>query len=578
VKTIDGTDAIGGVSTVQFDATAGTYTIRVVGVPGSNPLSGAIGVQVSRVSDGSVVFAISPTLSRPANAVPPNRVQIETTLTVTAAGDYEVSLTDLQLPQSLTVLTLVVAESGGGILAQLPGGANHFNVPPGEYPLFVIAQSDATVNAGLFSVNVRPVGGGAPIFSRTVEVGRVKALGAVTLAAGTHRLDVADFEFPAPLSQAAALVTQQGAEVARRSAVGETAFVAAAGEHQVFALTTPAATPGTGAYGVQVRLDPGSAVFESVQTTGDAAGTTPAFSYAIDIAAAGTYRLRLADFQFPAAFSTMALAAVQDGALVNPQFVGADSRNVTLAAGKAIVFVIARPSPASSALPNSGLFGVDLTPAAGGDTIFDITQGVGALFSARKLSITSAGRYTVKVDDAQFPKRFRELAAVVTRGADKLGSIFGGGTFPFDAVNGNYTINFFAAADPTEATGAGTYAIEVATAPPAPTVNLEARPTDVQTGGTVRLEWSSQNATSCTASGGGWTGTKSTAGQENSPVINGATTFTLSCTGIGGTTQKSVSVNVVAESADSGGGGRYDLLALLMLAMLIAQRFAHRRR
>ena len=578
VKVIDGTGVDGGVSTAQFDATAGTYTIRVVGVPGTNPLSGAIGVQVTRLSDSNVVFAISPTLSRPAAVIPPNRVQIEATLTVTSGGDYEVSLADLQLPQSLTTLTLVVAQLGGGILAQLPGGPSQFNAPAGDYPLFVIAESDATVNAGLFSVNVRPTGGGDPIFSRTVELGRVKALGPVTLAAGTQWLTLADFGFPAPLSQAAAIVTRQGAEAARRGSAGETAFVAEAGEHQVFALATAADPPGTGAYGVQIRSDAGAAVFSSVQSTGNAAGTTPAFSYSVDVATAGSYRLRLADLQFPAAFGSLALAAVQDGALINPQFVGADSRNVTLAAGKVTVFVIAKPSSQAGSLANSGLFGVDLAPAAGGETIFDVTQGVGALFSARKLSITSAGRYQVTVDDALFPKRFLELAAVVTRGADKLGSIFGGGSFPFDAVNGNYVINFIARADPAESTAAGTYVIQAVPVPPIPGVTFEARPGDVQAGNTVRLEWSTQNATTCSASGGGWSGTKAPSGAENSPVINAATTFTLSCTGIGGTNQKSVTVNVVAQTSDGGGGGRYDLLALLLLAALTVHHLTDSRR
>jgi hypothetical protein len=102
----------------------------------------------------------------------------------------------------------------------------------------------------------------------------------------------------------------------------------------------------------------------------------------------------------------------------------------------------------------------------------------------------------------------------------------GGGSIPFDATNGNYVINFFARADSTEPTLAGTYVIEALAIPPLPAIDFEARPTDVPAGSTVRLEWSSQNATSCTASGGGWTGAKGTSGDENSPVINAATTFT----------------------------------------------------
>lgn len=72
-------------------------------------------------------------------------------------------------------------------------------------------------------------------------------------------------------------------------------------------------------------------------------------------------------------------------------------------------------------------------------------------------------------------------------------------------------------------------------APPVPTVTLGASPDSVTLGGASTLNWSSTNATSCTASGG-WTGDRATAGTESAtPVAIGATTYTLQCTGAGGT-------------------------------------------
>jgi hypothetical protein len=66
-----------------------------------------------------------------------------------------------------------------------------------------------------------------------------------------------------------------------------------------------------------------------------------------------------------------------------------------------------------------------------------------------------------------------------------------------------------------------------------PTVALSASPTGIISGKISTVSWSSTNATSCTA-GGGWTGTKATSGKlAVSPTST--TTYTLSCSGAGGT-------------------------------------------
>ena len=66
---------------------------------------------------------------------------------------------------------------------------------------------------------------------------------------------------------------------------------------------------------------------------------------------------------------------------------------------------------------------------------------------------------------------------------------------------------------------------------------------DTLVGSTLQLSWTSTNATSCTASGA-WTGSKSSSGTESVTVsINGTNTFSLTCSGTGGSsTPSSVSV------------------------------------
>ncbi|MGB5676950.1 MAG: hypothetical protein WBN36_03950 [Gammaproteobacteria bacterium] len=73
----------------------------------------------------------------------------------------------------------------------------------------------------------------------------------------------------------------------------------------------------------------------------------------------------------------------------------------------------------------------------------------------------------------------------------------------------------------------------------APTVSLTSSPTRLSRGGTITLSWSSTDASTCTASGG-WSGSKPVNGSE-SLVINDPATYTLTCTGTGGSAIQSVS-------------------------------------
>jgi hypothetical protein len=79
-------------------------------------------------------------------------------------------------------------------------------------------------------------------------------------------------------------------------------------------------------------------------------------------------------------------------------------------------------------------------------------------------------------------------------------------------------------------------------------VSLSAAPTSVTSGAGTTLSWSSTNATSCAASDA-WSGTKATSGSAPSAALSAAVnTFTLSCSGAGGTTTRSVNVTVTAAS------------------------------
>jgi hypothetical protein len=162
------------------------------------------------------------------------------------------------------------------------------------------------------------------------------------------------------------------------------------------------------------------------------------------------------------------------------------------------------------------------------------------------------------------------MAAAVTRGTERLGLIYGAGSFDvLQAPPGNYFINFLTRTDAT--TKAGTYRVAAGLKPAAPVVTLSSTPQNPPAGSAVDITWSTQNATSCVASGG-WSGSRATSGTERLANVSAAATLTLTCTGAGGNTASTTTITP-AVTGSGGGGGAAGLLALFGLAgMLVLHR------
>ena len=78
---------------------------------------------------------------------------------------------------------------------------------------------------------------------------------------------------------------------------------------------------------------------------------------------------------------------------------------------------------------------------------------------------------------------------------------------------------------------------------PLPTVSLLGSPNPVTYNTASTLSWSSTNATRCTASID-WSGSKATSGSESTGALTSAKTYTLTCTGDGGSTSSTVTINI----------------------------------
>jgi len=93
--------------------------------------------------------------------------------------------------------------------------------------------------------------------------------------------------------------------------------------------------------------------------------------------------------------------------------------------------------------------------------------------------------------------------------------------------------------------GAAEQSVTIATVSgaPVPTLSISASPSAVSSGESTMLAWQSTSATSCVASGG-WSGARATSGTETVGPIQSATSFTLTCTGAGGSIVGTAHVSV----------------------------------
>jgi len=129
-----------------------------------------------------------------------------------------------------------------------------------------------------------------------------------------------------------------------------------------------------------------------------------------------------------------------------------------------------------------------------------------------------------------------------------------------------------------------TGAIAANVPPMPPTVMISATPDSVTLGQSATLSWSSTNAGTCTASGA-WSGGEPTSGTQSlTPSAAGTDLYTLTCTGVGGSSNASADLTVSAPPSNvvltgkAGGAGAIGAPTLLGLALLALARVVRPRR
>ena len=589
-------------STTFNAASAGTYSLHVVGVPGAFG-SGSIGLAVTNSGGTAVTLPFSSanlTLPNTGTSTPVG--YFIDTFQVPADGSYVITLADMQLPAALAQLSAGVTDPENPTqtlvttLSPNTGSTTAtatVTLKSGEnYQIFAGGQAVTSVGAGLYGVYVTSASGGAPAYSHSVPVGTMAAIASPNLTAGSsYTLSLTDLKAPSvALAQEGAAVTINGQAVSELPAAGTaTAFaVSTSATYQVFAFGTPAANS-QGSYALTLQPSSGAAAVSVARGVSDPASEIDAYSYDTSIVTSEAYEFNLADFGYPANLTSLAALAVQSGAQLGTTLTSAGQTSVTPATGPMSLLVFAQPATtASSNGVPGGLFGLDLLASGAATPAFQTSQGVGNLFSVQTVSITKGGYYQAQVADLKFPAAFANLSVIVTQGITLVGENFGG-TLTFNATSGDYLVNMITTPDSTA--GAGTYSLVVSAVPNAASVSLQAASTSVTSGSTVQLSYTLTNITSCTAASnptGAWSGTITQSGKFTTPALTSTTTFTLTCTGADGTTQTGTATVTVTSVTSTGGSGSkngggaidVDLLALLLgaLALRLSARWPLTRR
>jgi len=222
-----------------------------------------------------------------------------------------------------------------------------------------------------------------------------------------------------------------------------------------------------------------------------------------------------------------------------------------------------------------------VTPPAVGSLSYVLTcTGSGGSANATAALTVTTPAPTVTISAAPTSSVLGKTATLTWSSTNATACTASGSWNGSEAVSGSATVTPTAAGALSyvlTCTGTGgsanaTAALTVTT--PAPSVTISVSPTTITAGQAATLTWSSTNATACTATGA-WSGTQATSGTASeSPTSSGTSSYTLTCTGSGGSGNATAALTV--NTGGKSGGGALGLWELLSLACL--SLYAYRRR
>lgn len=196
-------------------------------------------------------------------------------------------------------------------------------------------------------------------------------------------------------------------------------------------------------------------------------------------------------------------------------------------------------SESTGALTANTTFGLNCT-GAGGSTSATVSVAISAAspppsvsLSASPTNVAAGGSSTLSWSASNATSCQATGAWTGARPVTGSGSV--------GPINADSTYNL--TCDGPGGSGSGSVTVTVGGSAQPPSVTLTEQPAAVIPGAASTLTWSATNSSSCSASGG-WSGTRSAAGSESTGALTATSTYTITCTGPGGTTAATVVVEV----------------------------------
>ena len=375
------------------------------------------------------------------------------TVTISQAGSYTVTLTDLQLPTALASLNLAIVNSTTSEVSLSAAGTQTVTLAAGTYTAQVLAVAATGAIGGTFSVQLTPAGGGPVAWQYEGTVGPANsapntgqsALSAqITASApGTYQLTATDLAFPTALSS-----FNVGVFVHCGTTPGCTPtaiYTSPASNALPYSYSAPL-TLAAGTYDLFIVAANKSALqgLYSIQITGggttlysatEAVGELPAAS-SITVAAGGSVSLKLVDLgaaltsgstqaSTPIPALTSFKAIVAQGGTVLQQAASAGTSTFAAAAGTLQLYVAATPG-------SGGQGAYEAYFTSGSQALADIAQPVLATNSYGyefSTTLATAGSYQVSVNDFQKPVPLSSLTAVTAQQGSPTAATQTGTTF-----------------------------------------------------------------------------------------------------------------------------------------------------
>jgi hypothetical protein len=351
--------------------------------------------------------------------------------TAATAQALTLTLTDLQTPAAFTSLQVAVTLGSVLVGSATVDPSTHkatLSIPAaaGSYSLDVIGTPDSTQGLGSFGVCVAPATSPSSCVSAYSFSGNIQTPSAASTTgtstlntnftstvAGTYTVTLTDDAFPIALQSVSAGIFQGATPVDVGIPAGTPTQVTLAADtnYQLLIAAVANASLQAGLYSIQITDPSGAAVFGRTLPVGTLQAAT-----IVDNIAAGALTLSLTDYGYPAPLTSAQVAVTAGASSLAVLSVPGTVANFMAPAGSLDIwqYDVAGAQP--------GVYALSLAQTgSSGKSLYSTTQvvnpaSVTTASYAFIASLSSAGTYTLIVNDFSFPNALTPTATVAQNG------------------------------------------------------------------------------------------------------------------------------------------------------------------